>query len=246
MSSSPRAELRLRSSAPMRRMRGGTHCPGRLQLADQVGVSVSIPVTCIYIVNPHLRVQGDIGEEVPTTAGASRRAGVSRVRRIFRPAQIGVHRSTVFCVWVSVVLISSPSWFDRSEIPGRLHAAAARRVAHCRRLLAGSPRRRITHRRGRSRSGGRACVRLRPRRHPEPLAFDLGVNRHDLVSSLDATTEGVSADRRRRGEGRLFLNNVCLGITATPFGGRPTVTPRRERCWSRPRTCSGRAPPRST
>jgi hypothetical protein len=44
-----------------------------------------------------------------------------------------VHHSTVVCVWVTVLLISSPSSLDRSEHPGGgCHVAAAPRVVHCR------------------------------------------------------------------------------------------------------------------
>src|SRR4029077_17832932 len=45
------------------------------------------------------------------------------------------------------------------------------------------------------------------------FALDAGVDRGDLVGSLDAFTEGV--ERRidvAEGNGRLFLNNVSLGI----------------------------------
>ena len=43
--------------------------------------------------------------------------------------------------------------------------------------------------------------------------------------------------------GRLFLNNVSLGIYGDAVRHRPTATPRRARCSRRPRKCSGRAPP---
>jgi diacylglycerol kinase family enzyme len=54
------------------------------------------------------------------------------------------------------------------------------------------------------------CVPAGTRNH---FALDLGVDRHDLIGSLDAFTEGV--ERRidvAEVNGRLFLNNVSLGI----------------------------------
>ncbi len=54
------------------------------------------------------------------------------------------------------------------------------------------------------------CVPAGTRNH---FALDLGVDRHDLVSSLDAFTDAV--ERRidvAEVNGRLFLNNVSLGI----------------------------------
>ena len=54
------------------------------------------------------------------------------------------------------------------------------------------------------------CVPAGTRNH---FALDLGVDRHDLVGSLDAFTDGV--ERRidvAEVNGRLFLNNVSLGI----------------------------------
>ena len=58
----------------------------------------------------------------------------------------------------------------------------------------------------------RASFRLRSRRRNH-FALDLGIDRHDLVGSLDAFTDGV--ERRidvAEVNGRLFLNNVSLGI----------------------------------
>ena len=55
-----------------------------------------------------------------------------------------------------------------------------------------------------------ACVPAGTRNH---FALDLGVDRRDLVGSLDAFTDGV--ERRidaAEVNGRLFLNNVSLGI----------------------------------
>ena len=54
------------------------------------------------------------------------------------------------------------------------------------------------------------CVPAGTRNH---FALDLGVDRHDLLGSLDAFTDGV--ERRidvAEVNGRLFLNNVSLGI----------------------------------
>ena len=54
------------------------------------------------------------------------------------------------------------------------------------------------------------CVPAGTRNH---FARDLGVDRHDVVGSLDAFTDGV--ERRidvAEVNGRLFLNNVSLGI----------------------------------
>ena len=54
------------------------------------------------------------------------------------------------------------------------------------------------------------CVPAGTRNH---LALDLGVERHDLVGALDAFTNGL--ERRidvREVNGRLFLNNVSLGV----------------------------------
>jgi diacylglycerol kinase family enzyme len=54
------------------------------------------------------------------------------------------------------------------------------------------------------------CIPAGTRNH---FALDLGVDRHDLVGALDAFTDGV--ERRidvAQVNGRLFLNNVSLGI----------------------------------
>lgn len=54
------------------------------------------------------------------------------------------------------------------------------------------------------------CVPAGTRNH---FALDLGVDRHDLIGALDAFTDGV--ERRidaAEVNGRLFLNNVSLGI----------------------------------
>src|SRR5512132_3810158 len=54
------------------------------------------------------------------------------------------------------------------------------------------------------------CVPAGTRNH---FALDLGVDRHDPIGALDALTDGV--ERRidvGRGNSRLFLNNVSLGV----------------------------------
>jgi diacylglycerol kinase family enzyme len=54
------------------------------------------------------------------------------------------------------------------------------------------------------------CIPAGTRNH---FALDLGVDRHDLVGSLDAFTDGI--ERRidvAEVNGRLFLNNVSLGV----------------------------------
>jgi diacylglycerol kinase family enzyme len=54
------------------------------------------------------------------------------------------------------------------------------------------------------------CVPAGTRNH---FALDLGVDRHDLVGSLDAFTDGVERGMDvAEVNGRLFLNNVSLGI----------------------------------
>jgi diacylglycerol kinase family enzyme len=56
------------------------------------------------------------------------------------------------------------------------------------------------------------CIPAGTRNH---FALDLGVDRHDLIGSLDAFTDGV--ERRidvGQVNGRLFLNNVSLGVYA--------------------------------
>ena len=54
------------------------------------------------------------------------------------------------------------------------------------------------------------CVPAGTRNH---FALDLGIDRHDLVGALDAFTDGVERRIDVGGvNGRLFLNNVSLGI----------------------------------
>ena len=89
-------------------------------------------------------------------------------------------------------------------------------VAGCRARRRRARRRRRGRIAGRRRDGRtrpRASLRLRSAGTRNHFAFDLGVDRRDLVGSLDAFTEGV--ERRidvAEVNGRLFLNNVSLGI----------------------------------
>ena len=56
------------------------------------------------------------------------------------------------------------------------------------------------------------CVPAGTRNH---LALDLGLDRDDVVGALDAFTDGVrAADRSRRRQRAVFVNNVSLGIYA--------------------------------
>ena len=83
------------------------------------------------------------------------------------------------------------------------------------------------------------CVPAGTRNH---FALDAGVDRADLVGSLDAFTDGV--ERRidvAEVNGRLFLNNVSLGIYGDAVRQPATATPRRARSRRRPRRCSDRA-----
>ena len=55
-----------------------------------------------------------------------------------------------------------------------------------------------------------ACIPAGTRNH---FALDLGVDRHDLTGALDAFTEGVERQVDvAEVNGRLFLNNVSLGV----------------------------------
>jgi Diacylglycerol kinase catalytic domain len=85
-----------------------------------------------------------------------------------------------------------------------------------------------------------ACIPAGTRNH---FALDLGVDRHDLTGALDAFTDGV--ERRidvAEVNGRLFLNNVSLGIYGQGrSAGRPTATPRCARSWRPRRRCWARA-----
>jgi diacylglycerol kinase family enzyme len=54
------------------------------------------------------------------------------------------------------------------------------------------------------------CIPAGTRNH---FALDLGIDRHDLIGALDAFTEGVEREIDLGAiNGRLFLNNVSLGI----------------------------------
>ena len=53
------------------------------------------------------------------------------------------------------------------------------------------------------------CVPAGTRNH---IALDVGVDRHDLTGALDAFTGGIERIGTAEVNGRLFLNNVSLGI----------------------------------
>ena len=66
------------------------------------------------------------------------------------------------------------------------------------------------------RGRARAAVRVRARRHAQPLcALDLGVDRDDVVGALDAFVDGGEriVDLAEV-NGRVFVNNVSLGLDA--------------------------------
>ena len=78
-----------------------------------------------------------------------------------------------------------------------------------------------------------ACIPAGTRNH---LALDLGVDRDDVVGALDAVVDG--GERRRRPaevNGRVFVNNVSLGVYAEAVQQRPTATPRAHPARHRPR-----------
>ena len=66
------------------------------------------------------------------------------------------------------------------------------------------------------------CIPAGTRNH---FALDLGVDRGDLLGALDAFTDGIERTIDV-GElnGRIFLNNVSLGIYADAVGSPPTGT----------------------
>ena len=76
------------------------------------------------------------------------------------------------------------------------------------------------------------CVPAGTRNH---FALDVGVNRHDVTGALDAFTDGVEC-RIDTAEvnGRMFLDNVSLGIYGDAVRSPATAMPRCARCW-RPR-----------
>ena len=83
------------------------------------------------------------------------------------------------------------------------------------------------------------CVPAGTRNH---FALDLGLDPHDVLGALDAFTDGIErlidvADVN----GRVFLNNVSLGSTATPSAARPTAMPRCAHSWRPPKRCSAQA-----
>jgi diacylglycerol kinase family enzyme len=87
------------------------------------------------------------------------------------------------------------------------------------------------------------CVPAGTRNH---FALDLGVDRHDLIGALEAFTDGVERLIDMGSvNGRLFLNNVSLGIYgANPVrdGARGART-KRGGTWTPPRRRPGRRAP---
>ena len=85
------------------------------------------------------------------------------------------------------------------------------------------------------------CVPAGTRNH---FALDLGVDRHDLIGALDAFTDGVerSIDVAEV-NGRVFLNNVSLGIYGDAVRQPAYRNAKMRTWWKRPPRCSGRARP---
>ena len=96
--------------------------------------------------------------------------------------------------------------------------------------------------RARPRTCPEPSVRLGPRGTRNHFARDLGVPPSELVAALDAFADGVER-RIDLGDvnGRLFLNNVTLGIYALACSGRAIATPKSARCSRRPGGARGRA-----
>jgi Diacylglycerol kinase catalytic domain len=85
------------------------------------------------------------------------------------------------------------------------------------------------------------CIPAGTRNH---FAIDLGVDPHDLVGALDAFTDGV--ERRidlAEVNGRLFLNNVSLGIYGDAVRREGYRNAKARTCSRRRARCSGRARP---
>ena len=83
------------------------------------------------------------------------------------------------------------------------------------------------------------CIPAGTRNH---FALDIGVDRRDLVGALDAFTDGI--ERRidvAEVNGRLFLNNVSLGIYGDAVRQPAYRDAKARTCFTRQRTCSGRA-----
>ena len=84
-----------------------------------------------------------------------------------------------------------------------------------------------------------ACIPAGTRNH---FALDVGVDRRDLTGALDAFTDGVERQIDvAEVNGRMFLNNVSLGIYGQAVAGRPTAMPRCARSWRPRRRCWVRA-----
>ena len=84
-----------------------------------------------------------------------------------------------------------------------------------------------------------ACVPAGTRNH---FALDVGVDRHDLTGALDAFTDGVERQIDvAEVNGRMFLNNVSLGIYGQAVRRRLTAMPRCARSWRPRRRCWARA-----
>ena len=88
-----------------------------------------------------------------------------------------------------------------------------------------------------------ACIPAGTRNH---FALDLGVDRNDVVGALEAFVDGGerSVDLAEV-NGRVFVNNVSLGVYADAVQQRAIATPRSGRCSTRsPRWPPQRARPR--
>ena len=83
-----------------------------------------------------------------------------------------------------------------------------------------------------------ACIPAGTRNH---FALDLGVDRDDVVGALDAFVDG-GEQRVDLGDvnGRVFVNNVSLGLYAETVNMPATATPRSARCWTPCPTYSAR------
>ena len=83
------------------------------------------------------------------------------------------------------------------------------------------------------------CVSVGTRNH---FALDLGVDRRDLAGALEAFTDGV--ERRidvAEVNGRMFLNNVSLGIYGEAVRKAAYRDAKVARLWRRPSRCWGPA-----
>jgi Diacylglycerol kinase catalytic domain len=83
------------------------------------------------------------------------------------------------------------------------------------------------------------CVPAGTRNH---FALDLGLDPDDLLGALDAFTDGIERlIDVAEVNGRLFVNNVSLGIYGDAVRSPATVTPRCAPSCRPPRRCSARA-----